>query len=186
MYKVCMDKKNIISAVIGFVLCATLLQFCEGPKKEDKIVTKTKVVKVTDTLKLNGKVVTKYKNVYIRKTDTSLVYLDKPDTTSIEARVYTQPIKGSRSSGVATITTTGELLDFCATIECHDSIKETTTTKYKDRSKAFISASYNTNNQLNLGVDWNLRNKILLKGGIGYETQTLKPYISLGIGIPIF
>jgi hypothetical protein len=181
-----MNKKNIISAVIGFVLCATLLQFCEEPKKEDKVVTKTKVVKVTDTLKLNGKVVTKYKNVYIRKTDTSLVYLDKPDTTSIEARVYTQTIKGSRSSGVATITTTGELLDFCATIECYDSIKETTITKYKDRSKAFISASYNTNNQLNLGVDWNLRNKILLKGGIGYETQTLKPYISLGIGIPIF
>lgn len=181
-----MNKKNIISAAIGFVLCAALLQFCEGPKKEDKVVTKIKVVKVTDTLKLDGKVVTKYKNVYIRKTDTSLVYLDKPDTTSIEVRVYAQPIKGNRSSGVATITTTGELLDFYATIECQDSIKETTITKYKDRSKAFISASYNTNNQLNLGIDWNLRNKILLKGGIGYETQTLKPYISLGIGIPIF
>lgn len=181
-----MNKKNIISLVVGFVLCAALLQFCEGPKKEDKVVTKIKVVKVTDTLKLDGKVVTKYKNVYIRKTDTSIVYLDRPDTTSIKARVYTQPIKGNRSSGIATITTSGELLDFCATIECQDSIKETTITKYKDRSKAFISASYNTNNQLNLGIDWNLKNKILLKGGVGYETQTLKPYISLGIGIPIF
>lgn len=172
--------------VLGALFAFILLHFCEGKAREDNVVTKVSVIKVTDTLKLDGKVVTKYKNVYIRKTDTSLVYLDKPDTTSIEARVYTQPIKGSRSSGIATITTTGELLDFCATIECQDSIKETTITKYKDRSKAFISASYNTNNQLNLGVDWNLRNKILLKGGIGYETQTLKPYISLGIGIPIF
>ena len=181
-----MDKKNIISAVIGFALCAALLQFCEGPRKEDKVVTKIKVVKVTDTLKLNGKVVTKYKSVYIRKTDTSIVYLDKPDTTSIEARVYTQPIKGNRSSGVATITTTGELLDFCATIECQDSIKETTITKYRDNSKLFLSGKYNTNNSAEIGLDLNLRNKVLIKGGIGYEMQNSKPYISIGIGIPIF
>lgn len=172
--------------ILGALFAVIFLHFCEGKKKEDRVVTNTKVVKVTDTLKLDGKVVTKYKNVYIRKTDTSLVYLDKPDTTSIEARVYTQPIRGNRSSGIATITTTGELIDFCATIECQDSIKETTITKYRDRSRAFVSASYNTNNQLNLGVDWNLKNKILLKGGVGCEIQTLKPYISLGIGIPIF
>ena len=172
--------------VLGALFAFILLHFCEGKPREDKLVTKVSVIKVTDTLKLDGKVVTKYKNVYIKKTDTSLVYLDKPDTTSIHARVYTQPIKGNRTSGVATITTTGELIDFCATIECQDSIKETTITKYRDRSRAFVSASYNTNNQLNLGVDWNLKNKILLKGGVGCEIQTLKPYISLGIGIPIF
>ena len=40
--------------------------------------------------------------------------------------------------------------------------------------------------QLNLGIDWNIKNKILLKGGVGYETQTLKPYISVGIGVPLF
>ena len=179
-------KNNFIYMLIGFVLCAALLHFCEGSNRHDKVTTKTKVIKVIDTLRINGKVVTKYKNVYVRKTDTSIVYLDKPDTTSIEARVYTQPIKGNRSSGVATITTTGELLDFCATIECQDSIKETTITKYRDNSKLFLSGKYNTNNSAEIGLDLNLRNKVLIKGGIGYEMQNSKPYISIGIGIPIF
>lgn len=180
------NKRNIISAVIGFIICLLLIHSCEDKKVEDKVVTKIKVVKVTDTLKIDGKVVTKYKNVYIRKTDTSIVYLDRPDTTSIKARVYTQPIKGNRSSGIATITTSGELLDFCATIECQDSIKETTITKYRDNSKLFLSGKYNTNNSAEIGLDWNLKNKVLLKGGIGYEMQNSKPYISVGIGIPIF
>lgn len=179
-------KRNIISLVIGFVLCAALLQFCEGSKNPDKVEVKTKVVKVTDTLKVSGGIVTKYKKVYVRKTDTSVVYLDKPDSTSIEARVYTQPITGKRSSGVATITTTGDLLDFCATIECQDSIIEKTTTKYRDNSRLFLSPSYNTNNQLNIGVDWNIKNKFLLKSGVGYDIQNTTPYISVGIGIPIF
>ncbi len=179
-------KRNIISLVIGFVLCAALLQFCEGSENPDKVEIKTKVIKVTDTLKVKGGVVTKYKKVYVRKTDTSVVYLEKPDSTSIEARVYTQPITGKRSSGIATITTTGDLLDFCATIECQDSIIEKTTTKYRDNSRLFLSPSYNTNNQLNIGVDWNVKNKFLLKGGIGYDIQNTTPYISLGIGIPIF
>ena len=178
--------RNIISLVIGFVLCATLLHFCEGPNKPDTIITKTKVVRVKDTLRIDGKITTKYKNVHIRVTDTSLIYLDKPDTTSVNARVYNQEIKGNRSSGVATITTTGELLDFYATIECQDSVTEKTITKYRNNSKLFLSPSYNTNNQVNLGLDWNLKNKILLKGGVGYDINTTKPYISVGIGFPIF
>ena len=177
---------NIKSLVIGFVLCAALLQFCEGRKRSDKVKVTTRVVKVTDTLKIKGGIVTKYKKVYVRKTDTSIVYLEKADTTSIEARIYTQPIEGKRSSGVATITTTGELLDFCATIECQDSIIEKTTTKYRDNSRLFLSPSYNTNKQINIGVDWNIKNKFLLKGGVGYDIQNTKPYISLGVGIPIF
>ena len=153
------SKANIISFAVGFVLCATLLHFCECDVKSDKITTKTRVVKVTDTLKLDGKVVTKYKDVFVRKTDTSIVYLTSKDSSSICARIYEQPIIGNRSKGLAKITTTGELLDFSATIECQDSIKETTITKYRDKSKLFLSPSYNTNNQINIGVDWNLKNK---------------------------
>jgi hypothetical protein len=181
-----MDKKNIISAVIGFVICAALLQFCEGPKKEDRVVTKTKVVKVIDTLKIKGGIVTKYKQVFVRKTDTSIVYLDKPDTTSICANYYEQPIIGKRSSGIARITTTGELVDFSATIECQDSITETTITKYRDKSQLFLSGEYNTSRTIQLGVDYNIKNTILLKAGAGYNFESKVPHISLGVGIPIF
>lgn len=181
-----MNRGNIISLVVGFVLCATLLHFCEGKKPEDKVTTKIKTIKVVDTLRLKGPITTKFKKVYIHKTDSSIVYIDRPDSISIEARKYSQEISGKRMKGVVHVTTTGELLDLCAEIETKDSIIETTVTKYKNKSKVFASFSYNTNNQINIGVDWNLKNKILLKGGVGYETQTLKPYISLGIGIPIF
>jgi hypothetical protein len=179
--------RNGISLVIGFILCAILLHFCEGRNvKKDKVSTKVKVVKVTDTLKVKGGVTTKFKNVYVRKTDTSIVYLDKPDSTSICANYYEQPIVGKRSNGTAFITTTGELIDFKAIIECTDIIKETTITKYRDRSRLFLSPSYNTNNQINLGVDWNLKNKVLLKGGVGYDINNTTPYLLIGLGIPIF
>jgi hypothetical protein len=180
------NRNNIISLVAGFILCALLLQFCEGKDNPDKIKTVIKTIKITDTLTVKGGVTTKYKNVFIRKTDKSIVYFDKADTTSIEAKVYTQPISGNRSSGVATITTTGELLDFCATIECQDSIIETEITKYRDNSRMFLSPSYNTNGQINIGLDWSIKNKFLLKGGAGYDLNTKTPYISLGVGIPIF
>lgn len=181
-----MKKDNIIHLVIGFVLCAALFSFCERDETEVITNTKTRVVKVIDTLKIKGKVVTKYKDVYIRKTDTSIVYVDRKDTSKIKARLYEQPIKGKRSSGIAKITTTGELLDFSAIIECQDSITEKTITNYKDKSKLFMSASFQSNNSVNIGVDWNIRNKVLLKGGVGTSLNNTAPYISLGIGIPIF
>lgn len=179
-------KNNLISFFIGFLLCLVALTCCEGNDLKYKEVTKIKTIKVTDTLKIKGVATTKYKKVYVKKTDTSIVYVDKADTSSVEARKYSQEIQGKRMKGVVHITTTGELLDVCADIETKDSIIETTITKYRNKSKAFASFSYNTNNQLNLGIDWNIKNKILLKGGVGYETQTLKPYISVGIGVPLF
>ena len=172
--------------ILGFLSCALLIKFCEGPKKEDKVLTKTRIIKVTDTLKIKGNTITKYKEVFVRKTDTSIVYLDKPDSASIFANYYEQPIVGKRSSGLAKITTTGELLDFSAIIECQDSIKETTITKYRDRSKLFLSGEYNTNQDIKVGLDYNIKNTILLKAGVGYNINNTTPYISVGVGIPLF
>lgn len=178
--------RNGISLVIGFILCAILLHFCEGRDVIEKTSVKTKVVKVTDTLKIKGDLQTKYKKVYIRKTDTSIVYVDRPDSTTVEARKYSQNIEGKRMKGVVHVTTTGELLDLCAEIETQDSIIEKTTIKYKDRSRLFLSGQYNTNASAQIGLDWNLKNKVLLKGGVGYQINTNTPYISLGVGIPLF
>jgi len=172
--------------ILGFLSCALLIKFCERPKKDDKIVTKTKIVKVTDTLKIKGNTITKYKEVFVRKTDTSIVYLYKPDSTSICANYYEQPIIGKRSNGLAKITTTGELLDFSAIIECQDSIKETIITKYEDRSRLFLSGEYTTNTELKIGLDYNIKNRLLLKGGVGYDFYYKSPYISFGVGVPLF
>lgn len=179
-------KNRLTYFVVGFVLCAALLHFCNSRKVNDTVITKVKVVKVTDTIKLNGKVVTKFKNVYVKKTDTSLVYVDKPDSTTVEARIYTQPIISKRSKGVATITTTGELLDFCAVIESNDSIVEKTIIKHRDNSKLFLSGEISSSKDLKIGIDWNIKNKVLLKAGVGANLGTSTPYISVGIGIPIF
>lgn len=172
--------------LIGFVLCAALLHFCEVKKPEDKVVIKIKTIKVVDTLKLKGPITTKFKKVYVHKTDSSIVYLEKPDSTTLEARKYSQEIQGKRMKGVVHVTTTGELLDLCAEIETKDSIIEKTITKYKDKSKLFLSGKYNTNNSAEIGIDWNIKNKALIKGGVGYQISNNTPYISVGIGIPIF
>jgi hypothetical protein len=181
-----MVSKNKIWFVIGALTSFLFIHFCERKNITEKVITKTRVVKVTDTLRPKDKVVTKYKEVFVVKTDTSLVYLDKPNKDSKVARLYEQPIIGKRSSGVAKITTTGDLLDFSAIIECQNSIKETTITKYKNKSQLFLSPSYNTNNQMILGVDWNIKNKVLIKGGVGYDINNTSPYLSVGVGIPIF
>lgn len=172
--------------LIGFVLCAALLHFCEEKNIEDKVKTKIKTIRIVDTLKIKGPVTTKFKKVYIKKTDSSIVYLEKPDSTTLEARKYSQEIQGKRMKGVVHITTTGELLDVCADIETKDSIIERTITKYKNKSKLFLSGKYNTNNSAEIGIDWNIKNKALIKGGVGYQISNNTPYISVGIGIPIF
>lgn len=180
-------KNELLYFISGVLVCLLFFKSCnktETPKV--KVVTKTKVVKVTDTLRPKDKIVTKYKDVYIRKTDTTVVYVIEKDSSVIQARIYEQPIIGKRSSGLAKITTTGDLLDFSAIIECQDSIKETTITKYKNKSQLFLSPSYNTNNQINLGVDWNIKNKALIKAGVGYDINNTSPYLSVGVGIPIF
>lgn len=179
-------KNNLISFVIGFLLCLIALTCCESNDLKYKEVTKIKTVKVTDTLKVKGAITTKYKKVYVRKTDTSIVYVDKADTSSVEARKYSQEIQGKRMKGVVHITTTGELLDVCTDIETKDSIIERTITKYNNKSKLFLSGKYNTNNSAEVGIDWNIKNKALIKGGVGYQIRNNTPYISVGIGIPIF
>lgn len=179
-------KNNLISFVIGFLLCLIALTCCEGNDLKYKEVTKIKTVKVTDTLKVKGAITTKYKKVYVRKTDTSIIYVDKADTSSVEAKKYSQEIQGKRMKGVVHVTTTGELLDVCADIETKDSIIERTITKYNNKSKLFLSGKYNTNNSAEIGIDWNIKNKALIKGGVGYQISNNTPYISVGIGIPIF
>lgn len=180
------NKKHILYFVMGFFFCLLFISFCE--RKGDNVVTKIekRVEKVTDTLYVDGGVVTKYKDVYVIKKDTSIVYVDKKDSTTIEAKVYEQPIKGDRSSGLAKITTTGELLDFSAVIECQDSIIEKTTVKYKDRGRLFLSTSVSSNKDISISLDWNVKNKAILSAGIGTNLITNVPYISVGVGIPIF
>jgi hypothetical protein len=39
---------------------------------------------------------------------------------------------------------------------------------------------------MQLGVDYNIKNTILLKAGAGYNFESKVPHISLGVGIPIF
>lgn len=177
--------KNILFFLIGFITCALLFRSCDG---SIKTITKykTKIVKVTDTIYPSEKIVTKYKNVYIDKKDTTFVYVDKPTTSSLAAKLYKQPIKSSRGNGFANITTTGDLIDFSATIEYSDTIKETTITKFKNNSQLFLSLNADTKKNIDLGLDWNLRNKLILKGAIGLESNVTEPYIRVGIGIPIF
>jgi hypothetical protein len=180
-------KNELLYFVSGVLVCLLFFKACDGKSNsETKIVTKTKVVKVTDTLRPKDKIVTKYKNVYLKKTDTSVVYVTEKDSSTIEARLYEQPIVGKRSTGLAKITTTGELLDFSVVIQCQDSIIETTKTQYKNKSKLFLSGELSTNKDVKAGLDWNIKNKVLLKGGVGYNINTNAPYISVGVGIPIF
>lgn len=177
--------------VIGVTVTLIALFLFKSCKKEEvKVTTKVTTITKTDTV-FSEKINTKYKKVFVEKVvnqkgDTTIVYVDKPSDVSIIARVYNQKLKGESASADLEITTTGELLDVRGTISYPHTVVETTIEKRVDKSQLFLGGVYQTNNTLEANVDWNIKNKALVKGVVGYDMNVKTPYYGVGISIPLF
>lgn len=177
--------------VIGIVVTLIALFFIKSCKKEEvKVTTKVTAITKVDTVYAE-KINTKYQKVFVEKVvnqkgDTTIVYVDKPTDNSIIANVYKQKLKGKTASADLEITTTGELLDVKGTISYPETTIEKTIEKRVDKSQLFLGGVYQTNNTLEANIDWNIKNKVLVKGVIGYDNRINNTYYGVGISIPLF
>lgn len=171
-------------ALIVLALCLFLKQ-CS---KEPKTIVKTEYVKVTDTI-TKTIIDTVPKLVYVEKTKTikgkdSIVYKDKPTDTSITANQYNTTLESNNASADLKITTTGELLDVKGTINYTKEIK----TIKQAQSGLFLYGDVpitKPHTNVELGLIYQFKNSILIKGGAQYNNFTKGVDFKVGIGIKL-
>lgn len=185
-----LNRKNIIIAIAFLIIGVLIAGSCEGKGSEVKTITKTKVVEVKDTLVLRDTIV-KPKKVYVNKTNTEVVYVEKPDSVeTVKANKYNQRIIGNRSVADVEVLTTGELLDLKAVVTCKDSIIEKETIIIKSKSNVFVSGGVGFNPQgsvrdLNVGLDYNVKNKVLIGVEAGYDLNVQQPFVGFRMGFSL-
>lgn len=183
-----MTFKYIIALVLITAFCTVLITKCT-----QEPIIKTEYTKVTDTIK---ETIIKEvpKTVYVQrlkrvKGKDSIVFVDKirykKDTSITKANQYETTLKSNKASADLKITTTGELLDVSGVI--HYTEKKVTETKAK--SGLFIYADmpinkHNTNYAL--GLAYQIKNKLLIKGSVQHNQFTNGVDISVGVGIKIW
>lgn len=171
-------------ALIVLALCLFLKQ-CS---KEPKTIVKTEYVKVTDTITKNI-IDTVSKLVYVEKTKTikgkdTIIYKDKPTYTSITANQYNTTLESNNASADLKITTTGELLDVQGTINYTKEIK----TIKQPQSGLFLYSDVpitKPHTNVELGLIYQFKNSILIKGGAQYNNFTKGVDFKVGIGIKL-
>ena len=180
--------KNIVIAIASFLIGVLLASSCERGVVEVKEKVVVRNVKVTDTVRIHDTIVKPIK-VYVDRWR----YKPNPNPSPIreeeiiEANKYSQELIGDKGIAKIDVITTGELLDLSGIIECNEKIIEKTITKYTAKSKVFVSGGIDMRlngelKNIRAGIDYNIKNKVLLKGGLGYDIIENQPFAGVGIG----
>jgi hypothetical protein len=182
--------KNIIWIVLGLACVVVFVKSCDD---EDKIVTKTEIkyIKVIDTVVKT--VISEPKTVYINKYKTikgndSIVYVSKTDSTTVKANQYDTKLESNNATADLKITVIGELLDVSGIITYENKETTTTITKTKAKSGVFIYGNVPINSNLinvEVGLLYQIKNKLIIMGGVQYNQFTKSPDIKVGIGIKL-
>jgi hypothetical protein len=183
--------KSYLPYIIILLLIGLLVIECQKDKPKVIVKTNTKVEKVTDTL---VKTIIKEvpKTVYVERTKTikgkdSIIYVDKPTDTSIEANQYDTTLKANEATADLQITTTGTLLDVQGTINYPKETITTTITEKRDKSGlyGFISSPVNGVSP-EVGALYQIKNKMFISTSVQYNDFTNKIDLKAGIGIKLF
>jgi hypothetical protein len=183
-------KIDIIWLIIGLIIIFALLKQCE---EEPQVITKTETVTkiVTDTI-TQVKIKEVPKTVYVEKIktktikgDSIIVYKDKPGETSTMATLYQTELLSNEAKADLQIVVDGELLDISGTIQFPKEEKTTTIIKKTNNSGLFIYGQLPISTSIapELGVMFQIKNKIIIGAGANYNnfTKKIEPNITLGI-----
>ena len=184
-------KIDFVWVIVGIIVLFVLLKTCEG---EPRTITKTETKTIIKTDTVNEVIIkeipkTVYVSKYIDKQgEKVIVYVDKPNDSTIKANQYDTEIKSNNATAKLKITTSGELYDVSGTITYPE--KETTieTIKIRDASGLFLYANLPINNltQPEVGALFQFKNKMFISGGVQYNSVTRQPDLKVGIGIKIW
>ena len=187
-------KIDILWAVIGFFVLFMLVEQCRTDDVKTVVKTETVVETVVDTI---TKVVIQKvpgPKIYVEKVKTvkgkdSIVYKDKPSDVTIAANKYKTELESDGAIAKLDILTTGEILDIQGTIIYPKQTITNSITKKIPTSGAFLFIESNINSvpdRYALGIDYQIRNKILLGTSISYNTITKNTNLNVKIGFKIF
>ena len=187
MFDSMINRRQITIAIASFLIGVLIASSCERGAVEvrEKIVVKN--IKVIDTVRIHDTIrkpvkvfVDKWR--YIQKIPNSI-----KEEEIVEANKYSQELVGKKGTAQIDVVTTGELLDLSGIIECNERIIEKTVTKYKNKSKLFLSGGIDMRldggiRNVRVGLDYNVKNKVILKGGLGYDITDNQPLVGVGLG----
>jgi hypothetical protein len=186
------DKVINYSIVVGLMLLTIfLVKRCEG---EPKVITKTTTVVKTITDTIERVVISRPIIKYVEKVKTvkgkdSIVYVEKPNNNTVVANQYPTTLESNSAKADLLVTTTGELLDVSGTITYPERTVTTTITKVKPKSGAFLYFETNISTspkRFELGVDYQLRNTVLIGVSADYSNITKNLSANVKLGFRIF
>lgn len=158
-----------------------------------KVVTKTKVITVTDTIiktHIEEVPVVRYvKQIETVKGKDSIIYVDKPvapDPDVIKANEFSAAITSNKASADLKILSTGTVLDVSGVITYPE--LQTTTTIYRDRSALFLYGETSVSpafERAEIGLDYQIKNKLIIGASIDYHNISKQLGANLKIGFKI-
>jgi hypothetical protein len=186
---------NIKPTYIIIAILTIALLFIVKCKEEPEVITNTvtKIVTKTDTI-TNVKIKEIPTVKYIVKTKTvkgkdSIIYVDKETNETIKANEYKVEVDSNEAKAKLEILTTGQLLDVKGVITYPE--KETTieTIKLRNKGGLFLYGETSiepTLERIELGVDWVIKNKVIIGASASYNDIAKQSYINAKIGIKLF
>lgn len=176
--------KNWIWFIIFLIVGIAIIKQCEKePIVETKYITKTDTI--TQTIIQEKPVLRYVERIKTEKGKDSIIYRDKPTDTTIEANQYDAVVKTDSSRADLKILTTGELLDVTGTITYNQ--KQTTIKKPQSGLFLYGEAGVIPNaNTFGIGLDYQVKNSIIIGTSINYNTELKEPFVSIKLGFRIF
>lgn len=183
--------KNWIWYIVGIIIIIVLVKQCEG-EPLTIVKTKTEYIKVTDTI--TNTIIQEPEVVFVNRYKTikgkdSIIISDSQTANDsvIKANRYDTKLESNNATAELQITTTGELLDVQGLINYEKEVKTIETTKIRDASGFYIYANMPINSvQPEVGVQYNIKNKMFISAGAQYNEFTKSADIKVGLGIKIF
>ena len=181
---------NILLIISVIVILILINKQCEKPKEVIKTITKVEIVKDTITeVEIKEVPKTVFVNRYVNiKGKDSIIYVDKPNDSTIQANQYNTTLKSNDATAEVQITTTGELLDVSGVITYPKTKETVTTIKNRNNSGLFIYGDLPITNNFNpeIGAIYQFKNTALIKSGVQYNEFTKSLDVKIGVGIKIF
>ena len=186
---------NIKPTYIIIAILTIALLFIVKCKEEPEVITNTvtKIVTKTDTI-TNVKIKEIPTVKYITKTKTikgkdGIIYVDKETNETIKANEYKVEVDSNEAKAKLEILTTGQLLDVKGVITYPE--KETITEVIRRVNKSGFYLYTETSvkptlERIELGVDWVIKNKVIIGASASYNDIAKQSYINAKIGIKLF
>ena len=121
----------------------------------------------------------------------SLIYIDTSgiETPIVKAQEYPAVLKANNATANLSILTTGKLLGVQGVINYQEKVKTIEVVKYKNNSGLFLYGETSVIpqfQQYKVGLDYTIRNSIIVGTSIGYDTKYNSGIVNVKFGIRIF